>query len=349
MKIFIAAACSAVAQMPFPASPEMDPNITPDLTPYEPVGGPAPKNVPLPFNTAQCFVDATWDEKEVQTTKDIQYGGAYNKYTQKNETLMMDIYSPPASDARKARPAVVLMHGGAFLSGGKTDGDVVSEAKLLAARGYVVASITYRLIPIQDFSVLLTPTPAAVAQEDARAAVRYLRKNAGDLRIDSDRMAIGGSSAGALTAMYYAYVSNCTEGESGNPGYSSAVNTAISLSGSMKDQAFCLGINSKTYEPYGCVVNGADLAGEIAKGDIPTVEMHGTADNVIPYLNALTVHTDAQKAGVNNLLITIPKAGHVPTGDVFDPSKEFLNQWLTFASGALNLGQAECPSSAFVV
>lgn len=61
------------------------------------------------------------------------------------EKLMMDVYEPPMSDQRQARPAMVYIHGGAFVGGDKSMGDIVWFMKELVKRGFVCASINYRL------------------------------------------------------------------------------------------------------------------------------------------------------------------------------------------------------------
>jgi acetyl esterase/lipase len=75
--------------------------------------------------------------------------------------------------------------------------------KQLASRGLAVVTIDYRLEGAlndwmkQDFMY--------DAVEDARAAVRYLRSKATDMRLDTDRIMVMGESAGALTSLKYGY------------------------------------------------------------------------------------------------------------------------------------------------
>ena len=73
------------------------------------------------------------------------------------------------------------------------------------------------------------------AVEDFRAAVRFVRSKAGEYHFDTDRIIASGSSAGASTALFLAYVKEAQyEGDSGNPGFSSQVNGVISLAGQIK-------------------------------------------------------------------------------------------------------------------
>jgi acetyl esterase/lipase len=95
------------------------------------------------------------------------------------------IYTPEAAEAEL--PAVVYIHGGGFVLG-DAESDMVLPAQLAAEAGALVVSVDYRLAPEHPF-------PAPV--EDCFAALQWTAKNAGALRIDPARIAVGGVSAGA--------------------------------------------------------------------------------------------------------------------------------------------------------
>ena len=125
----------------------------------------------------------------------------------------------------------------------------------------MVVSINYRLFLDQGCGGNRTPTPeceqaALSAQHDAQAAVRFLRANATTYRIDPNRVAVAGGSAGAVTSLLVDWHSD-DPGDSGNPGPSSKVNAAVSISG-----------GTPTNEP-------------IDKSDGPAIFFHGTADPVV--------------------------------------------------------------------
>src|SRR5258705_5990358 len=99
--------------------------------------------------------------------------------------LAMDVVRPKAAGKY---PGVVLIHGGGF-SGGQRD-SYLPMAVRLAQNGYVAAAVSYRLTPMFQF-----PLPLY----DVKAAVRFLRANAGKYSADSEHMAaIGGSAGGTL-------------------------------------------------------------------------------------------------------------------------------------------------------
>jgi acetyl esterase/lipase len=226
----------------------------------------------------------------VTKTADVVYGSAVDQ-NGTTQSLKLDVYQP-TGDTSTERPAMVWVHGGGFSSGNKTSPEIVIEANDLAKKGYVNVSIDYRLYgpgcSATDASHLAGCVRAmGDAQHDAQAAVRFLRKNAATYKIDPDRIAIGGSSAGAITALHVAANSE-DPGTSGNPGFSSAVRGAVALS-------------------------GAKILGTpITATDAPILMFHGTNDPLVPYQWAVNTLDQAQAAGVISYLTTYQGEGHVP-------------------------------------
>jgi pectinesterase len=102
--------------------------------------------------------------------------------------LKLDLYLP-AAGATAPRPAIVFVHGGGWRTGVRAN--FAPMAIRMAERGYVAATISYRLAPEARY-------PAAI--HDAKAAVRWVREHAKDYGIDPDRIAIAGGSAGGQIA-----------------------------------------------------------------------------------------------------------------------------------------------------
>ena len=101
----------------------------------------------------------------------------------------MDVYRPKGEWGQL--PAVVCIHGGGWAKGDRSSH--ANLAKALAARGYVAATISYRLSGESPF-------PAQI--HDCKAAVRFLRANASEYGINPDKIgAIGLSAGGHLTAL----------------------------------------------------------------------------------------------------------------------------------------------------
>ena len=102
----------------------------------------------------------------------------------------LDIYVPNSGSG--PFPVIVAIHGGAFLMGDKADGQLTPMLAGLD-RGYAVVSINYRLSNEAKF-------PAQI--NDVKAAIRFVRANAGTYGLDPNEFAAwGGSSGGYLAAM----------------------------------------------------------------------------------------------------------------------------------------------------
>lgn len=295
---------------------------------------------------AACFVDPVWSSGDVVVQKAIKYGSAYNNATRKQQTLLLDAYFPPASDTRSKRPAAVLVHGGSFQFGDRTSDGEPTFAELLVRRGFVVVSIDYRLTG--GYYGLESRQPATDASEDARAAIRFVRKMAAEWKVDEDRILVGGDSAGAVTALNIGYAHGAQhEGSSGNPGYRSDVALTVSVSGQLADQAFC---KTVIPVPSGCQTDGDwDDTNDVGSfpGQPPVALIHGTADKIVPYVNGKAVYDRAQKVGLKSLLISIPNAGHVPFQQ-FETQKTYFKDFMTFVVDAMDLSDAECPKSVIV-
>jgi acetyl esterase/lipase len=107
--------------------------------------------------------------------------------------LILDLYKPGSS--RQPRPLVIYIHGGGWIGGHTRHSGAFEDwpgvLASLAARGYVVASVEYRLSSEAPF-------PAAV--QDVKAAIRWLRAHANEFGIDKSRAVVWGGSAGGQLA-----------------------------------------------------------------------------------------------------------------------------------------------------
>jgi acetyl esterase/lipase len=186
------------------------------------------------------YRDPVFDDVTVQ--RDVTYGEHVDPDGTRTP-LLMDLYQP-AGDTATGRPALVLIHGGGYYEGDKSD--LSRAARLYARYGYVVADIDYRLHPeIEDLQKqtaggALTTAQAATllaafdgAVSDSRQAVTYLRDHAAELRIDPARIATMGWSAGGSTSL--GHLLQRTEA-GGGPDVAAAVIASGSIGGPLVDQ-----------------------------------------------------------------------------------------------------------------
>ena len=102
--------------------------------------------------------------------------------------LLLDAFVPKQEGTY---PAVLIVHGGAWKSGNRLQLRVYANA--LAKRGMVCFAIDYRLAPEHKF-------PAQI--DDCREAVKWIRSNAADYKVDPARLgAIGYSAGGHLVCL----------------------------------------------------------------------------------------------------------------------------------------------------
>src|SRR5262249_7572967 len=104
------------------------------------------------------------------------------------QELSLDLYQP--AQPHGVAPGVLVIHGGSWERGDSTE--MASLNRYLAARGYIVAAINYRLSPAHPF-------PAA--RDDVLAALSYLKANAAAIGLDPARIVLLGRSAGGQLAL----------------------------------------------------------------------------------------------------------------------------------------------------
>ena len=190
------------------------------------------------------------------TKNTVNYSDVYN-----DNEHEMDVYSA-INDTASNRPVILYLHGGSYTGGDKSLVDCIDFCESMAKRGYVTASINYRLANIISFLTSNETQYETVLKSvaDAKAAIRYFRKsydNGNPYGIDPNTIFIGGYSAGAVTAIHLAYIdlisdlptspvnvqaivnnvggSNGLEGDAGNLGYASNVSGIISFAGGIND------------------------------------------------------------------------------------------------------------------
>lgn len=168
-----------------------------------------------------------------------------------------------------------------------------------AKRGYVVATISYRLVKEAIF-------PACV--QDAKCAVRWMRANADRYHIDPKRIAAIGGSAGGHLAMMLGYSAGVPEleGKGGHAKFSSAVQAVVNLYGPVdltgpeaRDHPTVLAFfGGKTYEEVRRHYELASPIKHLDKKDPPTLILHGTIDELVPIAQADTLAKKLKELGI---------------------------------------------------
>ena len=255
--------------------------------------------------------------EEVIVTSAVPFG-SNTSVSGGSQTLRMDVYEP-AGDLLAQRPVVIIAFGGSFVAGARAD--VAELCTEFARRGYVAVAPDYRVgffLP----NALTTTLAVMRGAHDMKACIRFLRKSVeeGDpYGIDPDRIIAGGVSAGAISAIHATYLDSDeempavladqivqlggVEGNSGSPGFSSAVAGCLSFSGAIGDTTW------------------------VNAGNVPLYSIHETGDDVVPYFTeevavfgiatgliasgSHDLHLRMQNLGIENCLLSYTQNDHV--------------------------------------
>ncbi len=238
--------------------------------------------------------------------------------------VKLDLYRP--KERSELLPAIVCIHGGGWFKGDRSS--MTHLAMALAARGFVTASISYRLSGEAKF-------PAAI--QDAKAAVRWLRANAATHGIDPGKIGVTGLSAGGHLAALLAKSGGveALEGDGGHAGESSSVQACIAM-GAQSDLLSdrIAGLSARPDDPFYRTFLGApqsEARGTYAlasprhhldASDRPLLFMSGALDD--PSTHAVETREDLEKLGIPTGLVLIPDAPHAFLGrqEAFDACVE---------------------------
>lgn len=210
--------------------------------------------------------------------------------------LLCDVYRPSGDGA--PRPAAILFHGGGWRRGSRAS--LRDRALALASHGVVVIAPEYRLTDESRW-------PGHI--HDAKAALRWVCANAGDLGVHPDQIALVGFSAGAQLALLSAGTPGhaAFSGEGGHPETSEVVNAVVGffspirfVSGNERSND---GVPASAGESLGDDLSDDELreASPITHAGPafpPTLLMHGTADEVIAYRSSVAMFEALHAAGV---------------------------------------------------
>ncbi|HET6568103.1 MAG TPA: alpha/beta hydrolase, partial [Rhodothermales bacterium] len=232
----------------------------------------------------------------------------------------LDLYLPAESE--KPRPLIIFIHGATFRDGDKADVPALRYVR----QGYAIASVNYRLSQDAVF-------PAQI--EDCKAAVRYLRANAGTYRLDPDHFGVWGISAGGYLAAMLGTAGDRTEwdGVGGYRDVSSRVQAVVDWYGptdflQMDAHRTPTGVvHDAPDSPESQLIGGpiqehpdlvadANPAAYATADDPPFVIVHGLDDPLVPHHQSLLLFDALLGVGNNAALLTLLGQGH--GGEAFD-------------------------------
>ena len=243
----------------------------------------------------------------------------YARPGEAGEELKLDVRRPPEEGDKarpERRPAVVMVHGGGWSLGSRSDDPFWRE--WLAEEGYVVFSIDYRLAP---------PPRWQDATGDVKCAVGWVKENADRYGVDPDRIALMGHSSGGHLSLLAAY----TESDPRLPPSCGVQDTSVAavaafypptdltryyetqwpwwkpnLPGLGWSRDFVGGTPESIPDRYRL----ASPTYHVDPGDPPTFLTHGGADQWVPPEQSELLANRLEEAGVPHRFIELPWARH---------------------------------------
>jgi acetyl esterase/lipase len=207
--------------------------------------------------------------------------------------VTLDLYTPTKGGGPK--PLVIYVHGGGWMGGTARNAAAYANFPAvladLASRGYVVASLNYRLGGEAKW-------PAAT--EDVDAAIRWLKAHAADYGIDKSRVAIWGGSAGGQLAALAA--TDCTPSDGKTE--SDCVQAAAIWYGLFDIAAQGAPAYFGANGPKASAVTYLDAK------DPPFLLIHGTDDKTVPVLQSRGMIARLKALGIKSDFIELPGIDH---------------------------------------
>lgn len=230
----------------------------------------------------------------------------------------MDVYLP-ANRSKDSTKILFLIHGGGWIAGDKNDfADAVNYFKVQLPY-YAIVNMNYRLaaLPAQN----IWPTQL----NDVNSAISFLESKSSEYKINSNKIAIGGASAGGHLALLKAYKYN-----TGN------IKTVVDLFGPT-DMADLYNFNASYQTLLTLFMQGTPISNAsnyynasplnfVSNLVPPTIIFHGGLDATVPIKQSDSLHVRLTNAGVIKQYHIYPTEGHGWTGaNAIDTYTKMLN------------------------
>lgn len=249
------------------------------------------------------------DKESLSLITDITYAQVDSWFGGTYRDLKMSVICPRITPLHEKMPVIVWLCGGGFF---RMDRDIwLPQLVGLAQRGFVIASPEYRTSNEAAY-----PGPL----QDIKAAIRYLRANAGKYCIDAERVFIMGESAGGAYSLLCSVTNGRKEYEAGNYlDYSSEVQGVADFYG-VADFTRLRHLMDTPPEEENAVARAAcyfrtkvkegSAIEHVNESTPPTIIFHGTQDELVPLEQSERYYEKLQEAGVRSALYIIGGAAH---------------------------------------
>ena len=224
--------------------------------------------------------------------------------TIQGQDLSVDLFYTEQAIESGANPAIAFFHGGGWVFGSPSE--FHEACKRFARKGFVTFSFAYRLSIQDDRSYPHPDITPVESVKDARSAMRWLKENAGELKIDPDHIIASGQSAGGQLALSTALIDTINEASDHleiDPSpcalllYSSNVNTMEAwvdrILGERRKEVWSI-------SPYH----------NLKAGVPPAIEFHGKDDAMVPFWIVKHFKQRTDELGNHFELVSLEGRGH---------------------------------------
>lgn len=232
-----------------------------------------------------------------QSINDVSYGA--------DAAQRMDIFLPGGRTSA-ATKAIVVIHGGGWISGDKADMNEYLPIIKQQLPDYAIFNVNYRLL------ALPATNPFPSQENDIKAAVAFIMAKASEYKFNTDKIVLLGASAGGHLALLQGYKYATPK-----------VKAIVSLFGPTDMVALhdYYAIDPQLQTGIRLLVGGTPAANAVAyqtsspinfvtAQSPPTLLLHGTADPIVPITQSTALKTKLETAGVNVKMVSYANAGH---------------------------------------
>lgn len=254
----------------------------------------------------------SWADSTVNVLTDIPYLGP-------DRAEKLDLYLPMNRPTDTLSPGLIWIHGGAWKGGAKTGGRATQICTAAARAGYVAVSIDYKL----------GEGAWPLNLQDCKNAVRFLRAKANEYRIDPERIAVTGGSAGGHLALMVGLTSDNKELAPAGPypGVSDEVRCIVNFYGVTNLQPSQAAETTEIVTPTQKIIGrslkifGAKTISDevftiaspviyLKETSPPILTLHGLADETVDCDQAKELDNAARAAGAQHTMLLLDGVGH---------------------------------------
>jgi acetyl esterase/lipase len=240
-----------------------------------------------------------------------------NVHYQPDTTQIMDVYVP-GTTKRTIVPVFLLVHGGGWFAGDKTDFNGADIYNLLMGYGYAVVNMNYRLAPKYIY-----PAPL----DDVDSVIAFLQTKSAVWGIDPTHICMVGRSSGGQIALMYAYTRN-------HAGRIKAVADFFGITDltALQDMAVRLDTQIANYMGV-AYLNNESLWHNASPlyhmdGAIPTAIFHGSADQTVYPTQSQWLRDSLQQRGIPYYYLSLPGVDHYFDSSTFQSTMSTTANWV---------------------